>query len=415
MGTSTADKVQISATTNTSTTGVFDLDITTATSNSRGIDLAYTFSSTTVSAVGYGLYGLFTHSNASLTTSNTLYGQYLTFSDTTDLANTNYGIYATLPLTGNAAKNTVGIYGNVSSNSTTADSLYGGYFKTSATGNVARTTNYGAITYGQTTSTTADTVYGLYGIAIQSGAATTGTKSLIGLYGSATESAGNGSSSNTYGGLFNAVATTSGTGTTYGIYATASGGDTNWSGFFGSGTRVGIGTLPGVASTTEEGIRLNAANTIPSGLITESVTTAGEVVSLAINVPQIGTRDTTRVGGIFRLDTRSTEQKFVVFGYATGGSTPDERFSINLQSGGVFADLIGTGTGNAVCHSGAAGDTADVNIVDCTSAPSADYAEMYATDGDVTYGHLVSVGEKTVKIKALNGQGNVLGNEYTLE
>ena len=173
-----------------------------STSGNSSININYTFNSTATSALGYGLYESFTHSNASLTTSNSLYGNYLTFSDTTALANTNYGIFATLPLTGNAAKNTMGIYGGVSTNSTTADTLYG-----------------------------------LYGIASQTGANTTGTKKVYGLYGLGSSSNGNGGNSDIYGAIFNATGDTSGTGNAYGIYSTSSGGDSNYALFI-------TGTLP---------------------------------------------------------------------------------------------------------------------------------------------------------------------------
>lgn len=69
----------------------------------------------------------------------------------------------------------------------------------------------------------------------------------------------------------------------------------------------------------------------------------------------------------------------------------------NVTSGTLTADIGGTGTGNAVCHSGAAADTDNVAIVDCTSAPGADYAEMYPVAGDWEYGDVV----------ALNGEGVV--------
>lgn len=104
--------------------------------------------------------------------------------------------------------------------------------------------------------------------------------------------------------------------------------------------RVYEATPPNADASTNRGIIINS--TIPSGLITESATTDGEVVSYAVNVPQVGTRDTARVGGILRLDTRAAEQRLVVFGYATGGSTASAKFSISLQSGGV---VVGSPTG----------------------------------------------------------------------
>ena len=80
--------------------------------------------------------------------------------------------------------------------------------------------------------------------------------------------------------------------------------------------------------STDAGYLFGSA--IPSGFITEI---SGEVLSYAINVPQVGTRDTARVGGIFRLDTRAAHQYFIIYSYPTGGSVATERFSINLQDG----------------------------------------------------------------------------------
>lgn len=104
--------------------------------------------------------------------------------------------------------------------------------------------------------------------------------------------------------------------------------------------RIYESTPPNADASTNRGIILNS--TVPSGIFTESAVTDGEVVSYAVNVPQVGTRDTARVGGILRLDTRSAEQRLVVYGYATGGSTASQKFSVSLQSGGV---VVGSPTG----------------------------------------------------------------------
>jgi hypothetical protein len=82
--------------------------------------------------------------------------------------------------------------------------------------------------------------------------------------------------------------------------------------------------------------------TMPMALVNE----IDQITSLGINVPQVGTRVTTSVGGIFRLDCRSGTQGFLVLGYPTGGSTGYERFFVNLQNGR-----------SSVCYQGAAADT----------------------------------------------------------
>lgn len=91
-----------------------------------------------------------------------------------------------------------------------------------------------------------------------------------------------------------------------------------------------VSPVPGASSSTDGGYLMGQA--IPSGLMTEVV---GQILSLASNVPQIGVRDTARSGGIFRFDTRSGVDEFVVYGYATGGSSAVALFRINLNTGDV--------------------------------------------------------------------------------
>ena len=68
-------------------------------------------------------------------------------------------------------------------------------------------------------------------------------------------------------------------------------------------------------------------------------------------------------------------------------------FGVNVASGTTTVDLGGTGTANAVCHTTQTG-TDNEGLVDCTSAPIADYAEMYPAASGVDYGDIVAVGTK---------------------
>lgn len=85
---------------------------------------------------------------------------------------------------------------------------------------------------------------------------------------------------------------------------------------------------PNADSSTDAAYMFGA--TVPSGVITEA---AGSVLSYAINTSQVGTRDTTQTGGIFRMDSRGGSDEFVVYGYATGSSTPRRLISCSLQNG----------------------------------------------------------------------------------
>ncbi|MDD4900931.1 MAG: hypothetical protein PHS62_02340 [Patescibacteria group bacterium] len=140
------------------------------------------------------------------------------------------------------------------------------------------------------------------------------------------------------------------------------------------GNNVGIGTItPGArldvnglklfdstptnaAATTKTGIIFGNNAAIPQGLVSEQVNTNGDILSFGINVPQVGTRDNSRTGGIFRLDTESTsglqngQQSFVVWGYPTGGASAYTRFIVSLQNGTTLlvpnGGNVGIGTTN---------------------------------------------------------------------
>ncbi|BDQ04956.1 MAG: hypothetical protein KatS3mg084_0474 [Candidatus Dojkabacteria bacterium] len=79
-----------------------------------------------------------------------------------------------------------------------------------------------------------------------------------------------------------------------------------------------------------------------------------------------------------------------------GTNSPTARLTVN---GSVRLDLTGTGTGWAVCHSGSATATDDVNLVDCTSTPSADYMEMYPVESNAQIGDILMASNDYVLTK----------------
>ena len=89
-------------------------------------------------------------------------------------------------------------------------------------------------------------------------------------------------------------------------------------------------------ATTKMGYMVN--NIRPAGLILESDGT-DDILSLAINCSQVGTRNTSVSGGIFRMETRNGigfqygEQSFIIYGYPTGGSTATPRLMCSFQNG----------------------------------------------------------------------------------
>jgi len=103
-----------------------------------------------------------------------------------------------------------------------------------------------------------------------------------------------------------------------------------------------IGELPGSEPTTDSGISFSGlANTVTSGLFTE---VDGALISIGANVSQAGIVDTSRVGGIIRIDTRNTgsgigdSSSFVVKGVGIGESLSDEYivYTANLDTGDTF-------------------------------------------------------------------------------
>jgi hypothetical protein len=68
---------------------------------------------------------------------------------------------------------------------------------------------------------------------------------------------------------------------------------------------------------------------------------------------------------------------------------------VSRFAGALKIDLPGTGTANALCHTTQAGTTNE-EIVDCTSAPAADYSENYPAAADVTEGDIVMPTKTTV-------------------
>jgi len=108
-----------------------------------------------------------------------------------------------------------------------------------------------------------------------------------------------------------------------------------------------IGDLPGSRSSTDSGMTFSGlANTVTSGLFTE---VDGLLVSLAANVSQVGVVDTSRVGGLVRIDTRRRDElavdpnipgdysSFTVKGVPIGiGSTSEYNvLTANLDTGDI--------------------------------------------------------------------------------
>ena len=110
-------------------------------------------------------------------------------------------------------------------------------------------------------------------------------------------------------------------------------------------------------ATTIMGYLFNGA--VPSGMALER--SVNDIVSLGINVPQLGTRNNSIVGGIFRLDTRTTNQEFTVLGFATGGAVEAQRIGVNLQNGNTILAPVAGNVGVGISAYGTMGSKLQVN------------------------------------------------------
>jgi len=98
------------------------------------------------------------------------------------------------------------------------------------------------------------------------------------------------------------------------------------------------GLPSGVAANTDSGMIFNTGGD-PSGIITE---VTGQILTYGINVPQVGTRNSSNSGGIFRLDTRSAVKLFNVLGYTAGDGTNTAH---NIVQFGLENKNVGFGVG----------------------------------------------------------------------
>lgn len=95
----------------------------------------------------------------------------------------------------------------------------------------------------------------------------------------------------------------------------------------------------------------------------------------------------TTTNGIFGAIDQSDGSKLSIKGDLVGGSSS--------TSGKTTIDIGGTGTSFALCHSSESG-TDNQGIVDCSSTPTADFAEMYPTETKTEFGDIMTLGTKTI-------------------
>jgi hypothetical protein len=197
------------------------------------------------------------------------------------------------------------------------------------------------------------------------------------------------------GGNFQATATTtSGTAFNYladsitsGIgYSLSVNALTNGSGFSLASSGTGANMTGNLANLSFTGN--NASNT--GNLL--RVSNAG--ASNALTVAMFSNAGT---GLSFRVNDDGTDTDSTAFvvdangSVGIGSTAPSQMLDVE---GLIQTDLGTSQSSTALCHSGTqgAGTNNDVNIVDCTGTPTADYMEMYSVDNDATLGDIVMPG-----------------------
>lgn len=185
-----------------------------------------------------------------------------------------------------------------------------------------------------------------------------------------------------------------------------------------NGMQIGNGSPISIVAEAAYSFKTGA---IPSGSFTEG---GGRLLSYAINEDQIGSRNTSIVGGIFRMDTRTGvgsggtydgNQSFIVFGSPTGGSAFNNRLSISFQTGET---LLCADSGNcSVGLTGSATAKLDVNgtgrfrgILTMSAFDIATDTTTGSSLGTATNQKVGAYGSKVVQGGATTDLGVILSN-----
>lgn len=133
---------------------------------------------------------------------------------------------------------------------------------------------------------------------------------------------------------------------------------------------------------------------IHSDLVLNGAGIKASSVNLNLQIPNTGSfmiKDESS-NTLFSLSDIDSFGNVAISGNLTSGTS--------ITSGTTTVDIGGVGSSNhAVCHSGTASQTDNVQLVDCGSTPTADFAEMYPVEENVRFGDVVSLSDRVVQTK----------------
>ncbi|MEK7585872.1 MAG: tail fiber domain-containing protein, partial [Patescibacteria group bacterium] len=250
-----------------------------------------------------------------------------------------------------------------------SDFVPGARFLTTQTATGALTASYGLQNFWQSAAVVAgasvgQTAYGIYNAVSKSGADTaTGTYNLYGSYNTADNTGRTDAGTvNTYGGYFSALGDTAGTSTAIGLYATASGADTNYAAIFNAGN-VGIGTTaPAKQLQIGTGLQI-FQNGGTAGVIQAMSGQQLQILGYSGGIAIFGADSGTTQGAL--LVSNNSGEQLLTFN-SSGGSMVGQMGADGATNGmQVNSSRFGTLTlqGGNASSAGAVADTAGTNIL----------------------------------------------------
>ncbi|HLD01486.1 MAG TPA: site-specific integrase, partial [Patescibacteria group bacterium] len=174
-----------------------------------------------------------------------------------------------------------------------------------------------------------------------------------------------------------------------------------------TGINDGTPTATISATTTGNGLSLTGSTATLQSLRNNTLTIGGATTgNIALSPLNGGT------GSLLTINALTTTLSGNLDALGTGLHNLDGTLEITIEGNTAGVDAL---CGSAALNGDAGADVANETILDCSGAPTSDYAEMYATAQGVEYGDIVTIGPRSVRIKAVDDKGYVLEDGSTIE